>query len=147
MRGIVMLWPQMTLDLNTETMASFLCTPYYLPGLNSGRYQYPLEKLIFRFYYNYLYKSLGRYVERPLDPSTFSVFHNCHRLFGLRSSPSTVLGHQALMKTIATEYKKGFSFISVEESTPWTPRPRKSGNGRYKFQNITERLLVAILYL
>jgi hypothetical protein len=51
------------------------------------------------------------------------------------------------MKTIATEYKKGFSFISEEESTPWTPRPRKSGNGRYKLQNITERLLVAILYL
>ena len=51
------------------------------------------------------------------------------------------------MKTIATVYKKGFTFISVEESTPWTPRPRKSGNGRYEIQNVTERLLVAILYL
>ena len=83
MRGIVMLWPQMTLVLNTETMASFLYTPYHLPGLNSGRYQNPLKNLISRFYYKYQCKSLGRYVERPLDPSTFSVFHNCHRLFGL----------------------------------------------------------------
>ena len=48
---------------------------------------------------------------------------------------------------MATVYKKGFSFISVEESIPRTPRPRKSGNGRYKIQNNTERLLVAILYL